>query len=93
MAEALKTDPDKGGLHHFAGAPDVSWADFARAIFARAGMACRVCDIATAEYPTPAIRPLNSRLECSETESVLGLKRPDWRDDLGHMLNPAGELT
>ncbi|MGM2788789.1 sugar nucleotide-binding protein, partial [Bacillus cereus group sp. Bce018] len=46
----------KGGLYHFAGTPDVSWADFAREIFATAGLAPEVVDIPTADYPTPAAR-------------------------------------
>ena len=50
----------KTGTYHFSGAPDVSWCDFARAIFAQAGAATRVQAISTSAYPTPAARPLNS---------------------------------
>ncbi len=78
MATLLQRDPGKSGTHHFSGAPDVSWADFARAIMATAGLDCRITDIPTADYPTPAQRPLNSRLDCSEL-AALGLRRPDWR--------------
>ena len=76
----------QGGLHHFAGAPDTSWADFARAIMAGAGLDCVVNDIATAAYPTPARRPLNSRLDCSSL-GQFGLTRPDWRLGLSEILN------
>ncbi|MEI6800952.1 MAG: dTDP-4-dehydrorhamnose reductase, partial [Pseudomonadota bacterium] len=69
----------KGGTHHFSGAPDVSWADFARAIMAQAGLTCQINDIATTAYPTPAARPLNSRLDCSGFEAEFGICRPDWR--------------
>jgi len=69
----------KGGTHHFSGAPDVSWADFARAIMAQAGLACQINDIATTAYPTPAARPLNSRLDCSGFAAEFGIRRPDWR--------------
>jgi dTDP-4-dehydrorhamnose reductase len=82
VAEALRTDQSLAGTYHFAGAPEVSWADFARAIFAEAGRAVTVTDIPTAEYPTPARRPLNSRLDCTATEAAFGLPRPDWRDGL-----------
>ena len=81
----------EGGLHHFAGAPDTSWADFARAIMAGAGLACVVNDIPTQAYPTPARRPLNSRLDCSSLSRFgptdLKLARPDWRLALPEILH------
>ena len=83
-AAALR-DGATGGLHHFAGAPDTSWADFARAIMAGAGLGCVVNDIPSSAYPTPALRPLNSRLDCSSL-SRLGLVRPDWRVGLADIL-------
>lgn len=86
IAEQLAEDPAKSGTYHFAGSPDTSWAVFARAIFAQAGLACEVTDIATAAYPTPARRPANSRLDCSATESVFGIKQPDWQDGLDAVL-------
>ncbi len=79
IAGALARDPALSGTYHYAGAPDVSWADFARAIFAEAGLSVAVDDIPTTDYPTPAARPLNSRLECTATEAAFGLPRPDWR--------------
>lgn len=90
IAKSLATEPEKSGIYHFSGAPDVSWAGFARAIFAEAGIGCRVNDIPSADYPTPAARPLNSRLDCSRTETVFGLKRPDWRASLPDILNDIG---
>lgn len=68
-----------GGTYHFAGTPDTSWAGFARAIFAASGQAVTVAEQATADYPTPARRPLNSRLDCSKLEADHGVARPDWR--------------
>ncbi|MFV0302289.1 MAG: dTDP-4-dehydrorhamnose reductase, partial [Paracoccus sp. (in: a-proteobacteria)] len=64
MAGQMVADPHKGGLYHFAGAPDASWADFAREIFRQAGLTPTVVDIPSRDYPTPAQRPLNSRLDC-----------------------------
>jgi dTDP-4-dehydrorhamnose reductase len=75
-----------GGVQHFAGAPDVSWAGFAREIFARAGLGCRVDDIPTEAYPTPARRPKNSRMDCSDLERAFGIVRPDWRVGLDAIL-------
>jgi dTDP-4-dehydrorhamnose reductase len=71
-----------GGTHHFSGAPDTSWADFARAIMAEASLSCRINDIPSSNYPTPARRPLNSRLECSAFTNAFGIPRPDWRQGL-----------
>lgn len=86
MAQALKEDASKTGTYHFSGAPDVSWADFARDIFAQADLTVDVTDIPTSDYPTPATRPLNSRLDCSATEAAFGLSRPDWRKGLTEVL-------
>lgn len=86
IAEQLAHDPAKAGTYHFAGTPDTSWADFARAIFAQAGLACEVADIDTVDYPTPARRPANSRLDCSSLEATFGISRPDWRAELASVI-------
>ncbi len=79
-----------GGTYHFSGQPDVSWADFAREIFAQADLDAAVLDIPTADYPTPAARPLNSRLNCDSLSEAYGISRPDWRHGLAQVLQ---ELT
>ncbi|TCK99835.1 dTDP-4-dehydrorhamnose reductase [Shimia isoporae] len=71
-----------GGTYHFSGAPDVSWADFAREVFAQAGRKVKVSDIPSIAYPTPAERPMNSRMDCSDLEQDFGIFRPDWRAGL-----------
>ncbi|MFQ6546496.1 dTDP-4-dehydrorhamnose reductase [Aestuariibius sp. 2305UL40-4] len=86
IAGQLREAPEKTGTYHFSGAPDTSWAGFAREIFAVAGMDTQVEEIPSAEYPTPAARPLNSRLDCSATEAAFGIARPDWRAALGRVL-------
>lgn len=78
VADQLRDAPEKSGTYHFSGAPDVSWADFARAIMAQAELPCTITDIPSSAYPTPARRPENSRLEC-QSLSIFGLERPDWR--------------
>jgi len=93
-ARALLSDPDKAtGTYHCAGGPDVSWADFAREIFALSGRDCEVVDIPSSDYPTPAKRPLNSRMDCTTLTSVLGVPRPDWRAGLKDILQDLGELS
>ncbi|SDP61958.1 dTDP-4-dehydrorhamnose reductase [Sulfitobacter litoralis] len=86
IAKTLVSEPEKSGVYHFSGAPDTSWADFARAIFVAAEIACDVTDIPSSGYPTPAKRPLNSRMDCSATEAAFGISRPDWRVSLTHIL-------
>lgn len=90
IARQLAAAPAKTGTYHFAGVPEVSWAGFAREIFAQAALDCRVTDIPSSEYPTPAKRPLNSRLDCSTTQAVFGIARPDWRNTLTHILEDLG---
>ncbi|WP_172330832.1 dTDP-4-dehydrorhamnose reductase [Mangrovicoccus sp. HB161399] len=85
-AEQLAADPSKSGTYHVSGGPDVSWADFAREIFAQAGITCEVADIPSSDYPTPAKRPLNSRMDNSATEAAFGLARPDWKAGLAGIL-------
>ena len=82
MATIMRADATKGGIYHFAGAPDVSWADFAREIFAQSDLAPEVVDIPSSDYPTPAKRPLNSRLDCAAITRDFGIARPDWRVSL-----------
>ena len=86
MAKQLIADPSKSGTYHYSGTPDVSWADFAWAIFEQAGKRVKVTPIPTTDYPTPAKRPLNSRMNCSAAKQVFGIVRPNWRDGLNVIL-------
>jgi dTDP-4-dehydrorhamnose reductase len=79
-------DGAEGGTHHLSGNPDTSWADLAREIMAQAALPCRIDDIPTSAYPTPARRPLNSRLDCSLFDATFGIPRPDWRAGLSDIL-------
>lgn len=84
LAERL-LDGDAGaaGVFHFAGKGDATWADFADVIFTETQSygrgRVRVRRILTAEYPTPAARPTNSRLDTAKIEA-LGIVPADWRD-------------
>jgi dTDP-4-dehydrorhamnose reductase len=86
MAHPLHSGKGESGTFHFSGAPDVSWADFARNIFRRAGKNVEVVDITSAEYPTPAKRPANSRLNCDSLKLKHGIDRPDWQSGLDDVL-------
>lgn len=93
IAAQLRSDPSKSGTYHFSGAPDVSWADFAREIFHQAGMTCEVVDIPTSAFPTPAKRPSNSRMDCSDTTERFGISRPDWRNALSMIIKEIQDQT
>lgn len=91
---AARTGRLAPGLFHLAASNPVSWHQFAQAIIA-AGLARgrrlrltpdQVVPITTAEYPLPAPRPANSRLDCSRLEMALGIRMPDWRPYLERML-------
>ena len=86
IAQQLQENPSKSGIYHYSGAPSVSWASFASEIFRQAARRVTVTPIQTAAYPTPAKRPLNSRMDCSMTNSTFGIKQPDWRIGLKAML-------
>jgi dTDP-4-dehydrorhamnose reductase len=85
MARAMQAG-QSGGIYHFAGQPDTSWAGFAREIFAQAGKQVDVTGIPSSDYPTPARRPLNSRLDCTKLETDFGISAPDWRAGIARVL-------
>lgn len=86
----LDRDSTVAGLLHFAGAGEASWATFAEAIFeeasARGRRPVRVRRILTAEYPAPAARPANSRLDTTKIEK-LGIIPAPWRCGLQKSLD------
>lgn len=87
VARSLITLPEKGGIYHFSGCPDTSWADLAREIFSLSGLDCKVRDIPSQSYAAPAKRPLNSRLDCTKIWDVFGIERPDWHLGLTKILS------
>ena len=90
IAAALHAGQGATGLYHMAGTGEASWAGFATAIFEgarrRGGPSSRVRSIATADYPTPAARPANSRLDCARVGEVFGVTLPPWRESLERCL-------
>jgi dTDP-4-dehydrorhamnose reductase len=86
IAEQLIQDPSKSGIYHYSGQPNVSWCQFANAIFEQMDCKTSANPIPTTEYPTPALRPLNSRLDCEAIQKTFGITRPFWRDGLVEIL-------
>jgi dTDP-4-dehydrorhamnose reductase len=79
------------GTYHLGGSEAMSWADFARATFAQSmalgGPHAQVTGIATEQYPTPARRPLNSRIDSRAFADDFGFAMPDWRDSLQEVVS------
>lgn len=71
------------GVFHSCGTGETTWHGFAETIFAEAARhgarAPSVEPITTAEFPTPAKRPADSRLDCGKLERVFGLRQPEWQ--------------
>jgi dTDP-4-dehydrorhamnose reductase len=78
--------PEFRGVFHLTGAGEATWADLAEVVFAEAYARGRrlthVKRIVTVDYPTPARRPANSRLDNAKLLRVYGLALPDWRASL-----------
>lgn len=87
IARATATLLAKGsqGLYHMSAAGETTWCGFARAILERAGSATPVVAIRTAEYPTPAKRPRNSRLDCSKLRAEHGVALARWDEALAEV--------
>ncbi|NOI77888.1 dTDP-4-dehydrorhamnose reductase [Vibrio coralliilyticus] len=85
MDKFSESNSDLSGVYHFSGAPHVSWYEFACEIFSQAMVhdvlknAPKVNKITADQYPLPAPRPENSRLDCSKIESVFGVTPSDWK--------------
>jgi dTDP-4-dehydrorhamnose reductase len=86
---------DEQRLYHLCCGRPVSWHEFATTIVALAGAMpgaglrltpTAIRRIPSSEYPTPARRPANSRLDCARLESDFGLRMPDWQPYLARML-------
>ena len=82
---------ERAGIYHYCGSPYASWFEFAETIFAEAaaqGVLAKipaVKPIATADYPTPAKRPTDSRLDCGKIRAVFGIGPCDWHSALSDL--------
>lgn len=77
------TRPELRGVFHMTGSGEASWADFASTIFqfsrAAGGPSATVHPIPSSQYPTPARRPKNSRLDCHRLADIHGVRLSDWQ--------------
>ena len=92
--KAVLADPARQGLYHATAGGETSWHGYARFVLEQAqahGQALKVQPsaveaIPTSAYPTPAQRPLNSRLDCRKLCQQFGLRQPPWQDGVRRML-------
>lgn len=72
----------EAGLYHLAPTGETSWQGFAERIFRLAGKNTKANPIPTSDYPTPATRPLNSRMDVTKLENALNIQLPTWQSQL-----------
>lgn len=86
-------DNVKYGIYHFSGLPHTNWCDFAQTIFDKAvkqGVLKKtplVKGIKTSDYPTPAIRPANSKLNTQKITEIFSIHASDWQRALSNLSN------
>ena len=88
-------EPYLSGIYHLAAAGETTWHAYAKYVLQQAlslkpslrYTVKEVAAVATTEFPTPAARPLNSRLNCSQLENALQLKLPAWQTGVDAMLS------
>ena len=87
--------PALAGVYHLAAAGETTWHGYAQYVLAQAQQAGivlkagpeSVTAVSTSAFPTPAQRPLNSRLDTHKLQAAFGLTLPDWQVGVARMLN------
>ena len=91
LATVAAANPERAGLYHLTASGETSWHGFAAAIFAgwreRGHRVPRLMSISSADYPTAAQRPANSRLGCSRIAASFGIRLPHWQASLAACLD------
>ena len=90
----LAQHPQDGGLYHCVAAGETNWNLYAKEVLTLAAQAqpaiklkaTEVAPVPTSAFPTPAVRPHNSRLDTRRLQATLGLRLPHWRDGVARML-------
>jgi len=88
IAQKIEQGFTKFGVYHYSGYPHVSWFEFATQIFENASARniiespIKVNPITTADYPTPAMRPANSKLDCGKIAADFNIAPSDWKSAL-----------
>jgi dTDP-4-dehydrorhamnose reductase len=97
MIDRTGWQPQYQGIFHAAGSGETTWHGLAVATFEEASRhgvrAPEVVPIATADWPTPAKRPANSRLDCGKLHATFGLRLPHWRESLTRTVDRIYEIA
>ncbi len=89
----VMAQPELAGLYHLTAAGETSWHDYAAFVFEQARQSGiklalqQLNPIPASSYPTPALRPSNSRLNCHKLETAFNLQLPHWQQGVARMLN------
>ena len=90
----LAQHPQDGGLYHCVAAGETNWNLYAKEVLTLVAQtqpaiklkATEVAPVPTSAFPTPAVRPHNSRLDTRRLQATFGLRLPHWRDGVARML-------
>jgi dTDP-4-dehydrorhamnose reductase len=90
----LQARPQDAGLYHLAAGGETNWNLYAKYVLAQAQQAqaaikfkaTEVAPVPTSDFPTPAVRPHNSRLDTRKLQITLGLTLPPWQQGVARMV-------
>lgn len=85
-------ETEKYGVYHATNEGITNWSEFAAAIMKEANLPCRIRPIPSSDYPTKAVRPLNSRMDKSSLDKAGFTRLPEWKDALRRYLKEIGPL-
>jgi len=90
----VQQHPEHAGLYHLVAGGETSWFEYAKHVLAQAQIvqpaikikATEVAPVPTSAFPTPAMRPHNSRLNTTKLQTTFGLTLPPWKQGVDRML-------
>ncbi|MFZ2390135.1 MAG: dTDP-4-dehydrorhamnose reductase [Polaromonas sp.] len=93
----VQQHPENAGIYHLAASGETTWNGYAKHVVAQAGklqsaikiIAKEVSPLPTSDFPTPAKRPHNSRLNTARLQTTFGLRLPPWQQGVDRMLAEA----
>lgn len=82
ILDNTESNQNYSGIYNFSNSGYISWYEFAKEIMSIAKLSCKINPIPSSAYPTPAKRPLNSRLDKSKINSTFGIELKSWKESL-----------